>query len=190
MPHKNLSTSTVYLSEVLGIKNYLCPKSIHSLRSIRGGIPCRVLALVFKSLSPTQHSLLKKIMASIDVFEFSILEIKDQSILSQCLSSEVPLANFIIFFGGEALVQKGVLVEREGLFYLADPKLSSGNFAENKSPLKKLNSSSSKDTVSQKEISFLSVVSLEELEGDSPESRSKKQKLWQQLKQWKKLSNI
>ena len=90
-----------YLSEVLGVKNYLCPESIYSLRSLKGGLPCRVLAVVFKELSLSQKALLKKIMASIEVFEFSLLEIKDQSVLKQLICFENRLADFILFFGGK-----------------------------------------------------------------------------------------
>lgn len=157
-----------YLSEVLGIKTYLCPESIHNFRSLEGGLPCQVLIVIFKALSSSQRVLLKKIMASIDVFEFSVLEIKKDKILNQLLSCEEQLADFICLFGGKDLVKEGLLIEREGVFVSTLQK----NFMT--SPL----------------VSFLQLYSLEELEGNSMEVKNRKRKLWEQLKNWKKLSKI
>ena len=170
IPVKNAYSpfAKAYLSEVLGIKTYLCPEAIHSFRSLEGGLPCRVLTVVFKALSPPQRILLKKIMASIDVFEFAVLEIKRDEVLNQLLSCEESLADFICFFGGKDLVKEDLLIEREGAFI----------------------SACKKNSVSKPPVSFLQVCSLEELEGDSIEVRNRKKQLWERLKNWKKISRI
>ncbi len=166
---KNTSSfKTSYLSEVLGIKNYLCPKPVYSLRALKGGLPCLILIVVFKPPSSSQKALLKKIMASIDVFEFSFLEIKDNKVLAQLLSCKESLADSIIFFGGEEFVKKDLLTEQT-------PLLTSEN---QKSPL------------GQESSSFLQLFSLEELDGNSPEIINRKKQVWTKLKQWKKVSGV
>ena len=167
---KNTSSpfAKAYLSEVLGIKNYLCPSSVQSFRVLKGGFPCRILIVIFKALSLSQQSLLKKIMASIDIFEFSVLEIKTNEVLNQLLSCEESLADFVCFFGGKDLFKEGFLIEQENLLVSS---------YQNKSQEKK-------------QISFLQVCSLEELEGNSPKIRNKKKQLWEQLKKWKNISKI
>ena len=94
-----------YCAEVLGAKSYLCPKPVYSLRSLKGPIPCSVLAVVFKALSSSQEDLLKKIMSAIDVLEYSFLEIKDERVLNQLFLSQERLADFVVFFGGADLIQ-------------------------------------------------------------------------------------
>lgn len=162
------SFAKAYLSEVLGIKTYLCPEQIHSFRSVEGGLPCRVLIVVFKALSSSQRTLLKKIMASIDVFEFSVLEIKKDEVLNQLLSREENLVDFVCIFGGKDLVKEALLIEQEGMFLSSVQKNSEAN----------------------KPVSFLQVCSLEELEGSSVEVKNRKKKLWEQLKRWTKVSKI
>ena len=157
-----------YLSEVLGVKSYLCPDPIHSLRSLDGGLPCRFLAVVFKALSSDQKVLLKKIMASIEVFELSVLEIKNNVVLNQLLFSEERLADYVCFFGGKDLVKEGLLIEQGGLIVLSRQKQSR----------------------KEQPVSFFQVSSLEELEGSSTEVMGKKKQLWEQLKKWKELSKI
>ena len=157
-----------YLSEVLGVKSYLCPESIHSLRSLEGGLPCRVLAVVFKALSSDQRVLLDKIMASIEIFEFSLLEVKNNAVLNQLLFSEERLAGYVCCFGGKDLVKEGLLIEQRGL----------------------LVPSGQRQSVEEKPTSFLQVSSLGELEGHSAEVMGKKKQLWKQLKKWKELSKI
>ena len=142
----------LYFSEVLGVKKYLCPESVHSLRSLEGCLPCKVLTVVFKALSSSQKILLKKIMASIDVFEMSLLEVKDNAVLNQLLSCEERLADFVFLFGGADLFKEGFLIEQKGLFV----------------------SSYRKNFVEQEPVSFLQVCSLEELDGNSSEIRNKK----------------
>ena len=164
-----------YCAEVLGIKNYLCPESIYSLRSLRGPIPCRFLAVIFKMLSPSQYSLLKKIMASINIVEFTVLEIKAESVFNCLIDSEERLADFICFFGGKDLVKKGSFIEKNDLLIL---KESSKENAEQNISLQ------------NPSTSFLQVCSLEELDGSSKEVIHKKKQVWEQLKKWKKASGI
>ena len=159
----------LYLSEVLGARNYLCPEPVHSLRVLKGGVPCNILLIVFKQLSSSQKKLLKKIMASIDIFEFSVLEIKSDKVLELLLSCEEYLARFICFFGGKDLVKEKLLFEQEGVFVSSYQK---GREEENQ------------------KVSFLQVFSLEELEGDSTEIRNKKKQVWEKLKKWKKASGF
>lgn len=158
----------VYFSEVLGVKNYLCPESIYSLRSLEGGVPCRVLIVVFKALSSSQKLLLKKIMASLDIFEFSVLEVKDNEVLNQLLSCKENLADFVCFFGGKNLLKEGYLIKQKDLFI----------------------SSRQQNSSKQKPVSFLQVCSLDRLEGNSSEIRDKKKQVWEQLKKWKRVSKI
>lgn len=174
--------STTYMSEVLGIKNYLCPESVYALRTLKGGLPCRVLAVVFKPLSPAQSIMLKKIMASIEVLEYSVLEIKNSQILNQLLYNMESLTNGVCFFGGPNLVDKGLLIEKDQGLIQPATQASTKNKVE---PV--VTSDHLEQTTS---ISFLQVVDLEELEGDSQEVKTKKNKLWTQLKQWKNRSGI
>ena len=165
----SFSLDRLYLSEVLGLRNYLCPEPVHSLRALKGGLPCNILLVIFKPLSSSQKDLLKKIMASIDVFEFSVLEIKSDQVLNLLLSCKEYLARFICFFGGRDLVKEELLFEQAGVF---------------RSPYQK----DGKEENSR--VSFLQVFSLEELEGDSTEIRNKKKQMWEKLKEWKKTSGF
>ena len=107
-------------------------------------------------------------MASLDIFEYSILEIKDDSVLNQLLSSENKWADFVCLFGGFNLLEKGLLVQQEGLFVSSSPKHS----------------------LKQRPVSFLQVCALKELDGNSPEILNRKKQVWEQLKEWKKDSKI
>ena len=107
-------------------------------------------------------------MASVNVVEFSVLEIKKDEVLDQLLSCEESLADFVCIFGGKDLVKEALLIEREGMFL----------------------SSVQKNSEADKLVSFLQVCSLEELEGSSVEVRNRKKKLWEQLKKWTKGSKI
>ena len=89
----------LYSFEVLGVKNYLCPQSIYSFRSLKGALPCEFLIVVFTELSPTRHSLLVKIMASIDILNFTILHIKNQQSFNHLLQEKEKWADFIFCFG-------------------------------------------------------------------------------------------
>ena len=71
--------STHYLREVLGVQNYLCPKTIRPLRNLKGSLPCETLIIISEPLNTETHSLLKKIMKALDRRDFSLLEIKDSS---------------------------------------------------------------------------------------------------------------
>ena len=160
--------SRTYFSEVLGVKSYLCPESIYSLRSLEGKLPCRALSVIFNPLSASQKMLLKKIMSSVNIFEFNVLEIKDNAILNQFLSSKNRWADFVCLFGGTNLLEKGLLIQQEGLFV----------------------SSSQKQSFKKKPVSFLQICSLEELDGNSPEIINRKKQVWRQLKEWKEVSNF
>ena len=152
--------SARYLTEVLGVTNYVCPPAIHDLRSLEGGLPCRFLAVVFKSLSPAQKGLLKKIMSSIGVFKYSVLEVKEEKILDELFEKVDLFAQFVCIFGGKDFVQEGKLIQREGQLFSAFNSSKVCSF-------------------------FQSAYSLEELEENSLAVREKKQKLWSQLKLWK-----
>lgn len=167
---KNYSSplARTYFSEVLGMRNYLCPESIYSLRSLEGELPCRALAVVFESLSFSQKGLLKKIINSLNVFEYSILEVKDNNVLNQLLFSKNRWADFVCLFGGRNLLEEGLLIQQEGL----------------------LVSSFQKHPLKQRPVSFLQICPLKELDGSSPEIINKKKKVWEQLKEWKKISKI
>ena len=157
------SGSTIYLSEVLGIKNYLCPTNIYSLRSIRGGLPCETLAVVFTTPLPAQEILLKKIMSSVGIFQFSLLETKNLSVLRELIFSANFLADRICLFGGGDLEKETLLSKKgAGLVSPAQKRL-------------------------KKQTAFLQTCSLEDLEGNSPQIITRKKQLWQKLKKWKSL---
>ena len=157
------SQSRMYFSEVLGIKYYLCPESIYNLRSLEGGLPCKVLAVVFQALPFSQKELLKKIMNSVNIFEYTLLQIKNPVILQELLSSEEELAESIFFFGGENLLKEILPAEEK-------------SFSNEQKP------------VTQKLVSFLQFFSLAELDGTSSEVINKKKQIWTKLQNWKKYS--
>ena len=158
------SQPPIFLFEVLGVKNYLCPKNIYSFRSLKGGLPCQTLAVVFKTPLSHQEALLKKIMASIDIFQFSLLEIKNPAILKELFFSANSLAERICFFGGEDMEKESLLIKKGDLFMSSAQKRS------------------------RKPAFFLQTQPLEELEGSSPQVIDRKKQLWQKLKTWKALS--
>ena len=95
-----MSTLAYYLTEVLGVKNYLCPREVHSFRRLKGSLPCDTLVLTEGVLSTEAFQLLKKIMEAIKVSDFSLLEIKDLSRISDIrhfLLSEKPAKKTLIF---------------------------------------------------------------------------------------------
>ena len=159
----NTSLQRMYLSEVLGVSHYLCPEDIYSLRSLKGPLPCSVLIVLFQTSSPSQKKLLKKIMRSINIFEYSLLEIKNDAVLSLLFSKK--WADFICFFGGKDLIKQGFLVKKNNQLLLANQ-----NRIEAKS---------------KKSTSFLQVCALEELEGVGTEVNKNKHKTWTLLKQWR-----
>ena len=89
-----------YLREVLGIKRYLPLKTILEQRVLRKRWPCEALAVVFHSLSSEEKSVLKKIMKSISISDFSILEIKNNEAILEQLEQALTqkLTSFIILF--------------------------------------------------------------------------------------------
>ena len=154
-----------YLTEVLGVKNYICPASIQALRHLEGGLPCRFLAVVFSRLSSSQKVLLKKILSSIEVFKYSVLEVKEDKILDELFEKTDRFAQFVCIFGGKDFVQEGRLIPCKGLIISALNENANCSF-------------------------FQSAYSLEELEENSLIVREKKQKLWSQLKIWKNSSQF
>lgn len=190
---KRISFSEVYQQEVLGIKNYLCPESVHKFRSLKGGLPCQVLAVVFQKLSPSQSVLLKKIMNSIGVLEYSVLEVKDSIILDDLLFGD-RIANQVCLFGGPDLVHKGLLSEEDALFVLPQEESS---FPKTEQDHKGRNSSETPEGQNQRsEIKkrpsryFLQVCALEELSGESREVLDRKRLVWKQLQKWRKLKKF
>ncbi|MCY4321670.1 MAG: hypothetical protein OXC37_04640 [Bdellovibrionaceae bacterium] len=157
--------SARYLREVLGIKSYICPDSIQSLRRLEGGIPCHFLVIVFSPLSLSQKTLLKKIMSSIEIFKYSLIEVKEEKILDELFERSDDFAQFICFFGAKDFVQTGHLIQQEGQFFSALSKDKSSSF-------------------------FQTPYSLAELEENSVSVREKKQDLWSQLKLWKSASKF
>ena len=157
--------SARYLTEVLGVTSYICPDSIQSLRRLEGELPCHFLVVVFNSLSLSQKTLLKKIMSSIGVFKYSLLEIKEEKILNELFERADDFAQFICFFGAKDFVQEAYLIQKEGQLFSALSKDTNCSF-------------------------FQTVYSLADLEENSSSVREKKQQLWDQLKLWKSVSRF
>ena len=67
-----------YYSKVLGIKNYILPPLTYHFRSFKGQPKSPVLVVV-SNITWEQKRLLKKIMSSIKISAYSILEFKDKS---------------------------------------------------------------------------------------------------------------
>ena len=91
-----------YLREVLGIQRYILPAHIWNQRTLKGKWPCRVLAVTFKSLNEEETSLLNKIMKSISISQFSILQCKqdNDSLLEELKQVlETNLVELVILFG-------------------------------------------------------------------------------------------
>ena len=114
---------SLYLSEVLGIKSYLCPPGQFAARRIRGALPCRMLAVTAGGPSESQAALLKKIMGAIGFPDFTVLEVKKPENLPDFLSSLKPgwPADWVCLFGeavsplkGDFFFQAGSLGELEG----------------------------------------------------------------------------
>ena len=152
--------SSHYVTEVLGVKSYLCPSSIKVLRHLEGGWPCHFLVVVFKKLNSSQKALLKKIMSSIGVFKYSVLEVEEKRILDGLFEKTDYLAQFVCIFGGKDFVQAGKLLRQEGHLISAFGDNTGCSF-------------------------FQTAYSLEDLEDNSPTVKEKKQELWKQLKLWK-----
>ena len=74
-----MSVFSYYLTEVLGVKNYLCSRDIYSRRRLFGPLPCDILVVTEGALSEESFRLIKKIMEAVKAPDFSILEIKDIS---------------------------------------------------------------------------------------------------------------
>ena len=89
-----------YLTEALGIKNYLCPPEIHAFRKLSGPLPCDTLVLTEGTPNTKALQLLKKIMKAIETPSFSLMEIRDLSrisLIKHFLLSERPAKKILIF---------------------------------------------------------------------------------------------
>ena len=95
-----MSIFSYYLTEALGVKNYLCPPEIHAFRKLSGHLPCDTLILTEGTPDAKALQLLKKIMKAIEVPDFSLMEILDLSRISlvrHFLLSERPAKKILIF---------------------------------------------------------------------------------------------
>ena len=102
-----------YLREVLGIERYLPLKRTLEQRVLKRHWPCEILVVSLNPLSLDEKSLLKKIMKSISVSDFSILELGNSSSASQLLEQALTkkLSRYIIIFDdGFSLESKNVLI--------------------------------------------------------------------------------
>lgn len=142
----------LYLKDVLGIKNYLCPELLWDTREIKGPWPCQALAVVLQKPNKEENQILKKIMISIQQENFSLLYIKQNQFLNSFLSwqEKQSLIPFVIFFDG-------------GDSFNEQSSLSSSNHS-----------------------TFVRTYSLQDLLGDSPQVRKRKQQFWGVLQQWNK----
>ncbi len=103
-----MSFKSFYLSEVLGVKKYLCPENIFSIRHFKGDLPCNVLAVTLGENSLKENQLLHKIMKSMDFSNFTLLELKNLNFLETFMDAveDEGLANFVIFFGQKLCYDK------------------------------------------------------------------------------------
>lgn len=95
-----MSAFSYYLTETLGIKNYLCPQEIYSFRKLSGPLPCDMLVVTEGTLSTEALQLLKKIMKAIGVSDFSLMELQDLSPASDIkrfLLSKKPAKKTLLF---------------------------------------------------------------------------------------------
>lgn len=95
-----MSAYSYYLTEALGIKNYLCPPEIHAFRKLSGPLPCDTLVLMEGTPDTKALQLLKKIMKAIETPDFSLMEIGDlsrTSLIRHFLLSEKPAKKTLIF---------------------------------------------------------------------------------------------
>ncbi|MBC6414957.1 MAG: hypothetical protein GDA46_00980 [Bdellovibrionales bacterium] len=90
----------LYVRDVLGVTNYLCPKKIHKVRQLEGTLPTKVLVIVFELLTDSQKKLLKKIISSLGELEYSLLQIKEKNLLDSFFKKEASFwAEFVFVFG-------------------------------------------------------------------------------------------
>ena len=92
---------TVYLREVLGVENYICPQSIQDIRTLEGKLPAKVLVIVLELLSEPEKQLLKKILTALDCHKYSLLQVKDPSYKKNFILESLELAQFVVVFGAE-----------------------------------------------------------------------------------------
>ena len=168
---KSASISLFYVSHVLGIKTYLCPKPLYNSRSLKGGFPQGVLAVVFCPPSKGQRLLLRKIFASVSVLSFSLLEIKKGGLIPFLKRDFSGLKALFVF-------------ESRDRFFSSQPK-------ELKAP-KPLCVSGASPVVLPQDFKQADLRPqcffcgpLSDYEGDSLQVVKRKRQLWEQLQQWK-----
>lgn len=163
-------SSSLYLTEVLGIKNYLCPKNTFSIRHIEGAWPCELLAVVCQPINPSEKDLLKKITHSIGFSSFTLLEIKNPSYLESFIetSKTQNIAKHIILFASEPTDGKQKVIKGNKQA-IKNARWQVGIKTANLQPTQN---------------NFLQTYTLAEMTGSSPTINQKKKQLWGQLKQW------
>ena len=102
----------VYLREVLGVKNYLCPQSLQNIRQVEGEVPAKVLVVLLEPPSDSEKQLLKKILSSMEFHNYSLLQVKDLSHIKNFILAGLKLAKFVFLFG----LDEGELNSRKALF--------------------------------------------------------------------------
>ena len=91
----------VYLRDVLGVKNYLCPQSLQNIRQLEGEVPAKVLVVLLEPPSDSEKQLLKKILSSMELHNYSLLQVKDPSHIRNFILAGLELAKFVFLFGLE-----------------------------------------------------------------------------------------
>ena len=127
-----MSAFSYYLTETLGIKNYLCPQEIHSFRKLSGSLPCNMLVVTEGTLSTEALQLLKKIMKAIGVSDFSLMELQDLSPVSDIkrfLLEKKPAKRTLIF----STKLSSLFADSDTILTSCSPKdLLTGSTARNK----------------------------------------------------------
>ena len=132
-----MSFKSFYLSEVLGVKKYLCPKDVFDVRQVTGGLPCTMLVVVKGEVSLKENQLLHKIMQSIGYSEFTLLELKKVHFLESFMNSveKEKLAHAVIFFGQELSYKKFKQVKCLNTYSLKELEGNNGDVQTRKKEL-------------------------------------------------------
>ena len=86
---------------LLGISTYLCPEYIFQIRSLKGSLPCDILAVVDTHPNEMQILLLEKIMKALPISSYALLEIKNpdkSNWIFQRLCQDKLAKRFLIFW--------------------------------------------------------------------------------------------
>ena len=184
---KNISSEfrLFYVSQVLGVKSYLCPRPLYKSRSLTGGLPHSVVAVVFRPLSLDQRVLLKKIFAAVEVFSFSLLEIKEGWRDSIAISNAgfSGLKGVFVFGKGPETPKPNSLSQGEESAFKSLIK----NSFQRKALAEGAGRGSSAGALPDPRPPCFFYGPLSDYEGGhSPLVAKRKQELWERLKQWKK----